>query len=134
MGEMKFLLDTHAWLWWAFDDSRLPKTMRTIIAEPSNQIFVSAASAWEIATKFRIGKLPSASVLVQDIDGWRQRCGFAEIPITVLHAQKAGTWANPHRDPFDRMLAAQSAMEQLPCITADPELASFGIDVVWNAR
>lgn len=129
---MRFLLDTHAWLWWAFDDPRLPKTMRTIIAEPTHQIFVSAASAWEIATKFRIGKLPSANVLVQDIDGWRKRCGFTDLPISVTHAQKAGAWTNPHRDPFDRMLAAQSALEQIPCISADPELASFGISLLWD--
>ncbi len=131
---MRFLLDTHAWLWWAFDDPSLPKMMRAIIAEPDHQIFISAASAWEIATKFRIGKLPSANVLVQDLDGWRKRCGFIELPVSVPHAQKAGMWANPHRDPFDRMLAAQSAIEQLPCISADPALVSFGISVVWDAR
>lgn len=128
---MKFMLDTHTWLWWLFNDSRLPSSMRAIIAEPDNQIFISAASAWEIATKFRIGKLPSAAVLVQDIDGWRQRCGFVELPVTIAHAQKAGAWANPHRDPFDRMLAAQSAIENLPLICTDPDLKSFGITLVW---
>lgn len=129
---MKFLLDTHIWLWWAFNDSRLPRRMRAIIAEPTNRILISAASAWEISTKFRIGKLPSAAVLAQDIDTWRERCGFDSLPITLAHAQKAGTWANPHRDPFDRMLAAQSAIEQVPLITADSELRSFGVTIIWD--
>lgn len=129
---MKFLLDTHAWLWWLFDDPRLPRNVRSIIAEPTNQILVSAASAWEIATKYRIGKLPSASVLVQDIDAWRQRSGFVELPVTIAHAQKAGMWVAAHRDPFDRMLAAQSAIEQLPLVSMDPEFQLFGITVIWH--
>ena len=129
---MKFLLDTHVWLWWAFDDSKLPSSMRAIIAEPTNIILISAASAWEIATKVRIGKLPSAVTLAQDIDTWRIRCGFRELPVTISHAQRAGAWTNPHRDPFDRMLAAQGAIEQVPLMTADPVLKSFGIGLIWE--
>jgi len=128
---MKYLLDTHTLLWWLFDDSRLSQTARGIIAEPGNGVFVSSASAWEIATKYRIGKLPSASVLVQDMAGWIERAGFKELPVTISHAQRAGSWSQPHRDPFDRMLAAQSAMENLPLIGCDKTLRAFGISLIW---
>ncbi|MEO7794190.1 MAG: type II toxin-antitoxin system VapC family toxin [Thermoanaerobaculia bacterium] len=128
---MRFLLDTHALLWWLFDDPRLSPAAREVVAEPQNEIFVSAASAWEIATKFRLGKLAVATELVQDIDGWIRRAGFAALPVAIVHAQRAGAWPHPHRDPFDRMLAAQSSIEELQLITQDPAFESFGIRVFW---
>ncbi len=128
---MRFLLDTHALLWWLFDDERLSADARSIIAEPSHQLLVSSASAWEIATKYRLGRLDSAAELVSDISGWIARARMLELPVSIRHAQHAGLWAVPHRDPFDRMLAAQCALEDLPLVTRDPAFGQFGIRVVW---
>jgi PIN domain nuclease of toxin-antitoxin system len=128
---MRYLLDTHALLWWLFDDDRLGSTPRGIISDPNNILFVSSASAWEIATKYRLGKLPAARVLVQDIGGWVRRAGFTELRVSIAHAQRAGTWPQPHRDPFDRMLAAQSVIEDVPMISCDEALRSFGVALLW---
>jgi PIN domain nuclease of toxin-antitoxin system len=128
---MTYLLDTHALLYWLFHDRRLSAPARGMIADPVNRILVSSASAWEIATKHRLGKLRDADALVSDIRGWVERAGFAELPVTIAHAQRAGGWDNRHRDPFDRMLAAQCAIEGVPLVTSDPALAAFGIPVVW---
>ena len=128
---MAFLLDTHALLWWLFDDPKLSPPVRGILADPSNEVFVSAVSAWEIATKHRLGRLNAASVLVQDIAGWVERAGFTELPVSLAHAQRAGSWPQPHRDPFDRMLAAQSVLNGLRLISCDKTLEIFGLDLLW---
>jgi PIN domain nuclease of toxin-antitoxin system len=128
---MRFLLDTHALLWWLYDDPRLPKRVREIVGDAANEVLVSSASAWEISTKYRLGRLPSASELVRDISGWVHRAGFLELPVTMLHGQRAGTWPQSHRDPFDRMLAAQSALEEIPLVSGDPRFEDFGIRLVW---
>jgi PIN domain nuclease of toxin-antitoxin system len=119
---VRFLLDTHALLWWLFDDARLSSTARGIVSD---------ASAWEISTKHRLGRLDSAAPLLADLPGWLVRAGFRELPISVAHARKAGGWRNDHRDPFDRMLAAQSALEDVPLLSRDPELEAFGVRLVW---
>ena len=103
---MRYLLDTHALLWWLFNDPKLSERARGLMADVANELLVSSASAWEIATKHRLGRLDSAKVLVQDISGWIGKAGFRELPIGIAHAQKAGAFTHPHRDPFDRMLAA----------------------------
>ncbi|HSF20336.1 MAG TPA: type II toxin-antitoxin system VapC family toxin [Vicinamibacteria bacterium] len=128
---MRFLLDTHALLWWLYDDPRLSERARGIVRDPANEILVSGASGWEISTKYRLGKLPGASELVRDIEGWVRRAGFRELPVTIAHGQRAGSWPQAHRDPFDRMLAAQCALEEIPLIGRDPELKDFGIRLVW---
>lgn len=128
---MRFLLDTHALLWWLFDDPRLSTVARDVLADAQNEILVSSACAWEISTKHRLGKLPSATELVRDIAEWVRRARFVELPVTIAHAQRAGSWPQAHRDPFDRMLAAQSALEELPLVSRDPSLAGFGIRLVW---
>jgi PIN domain nuclease of toxin-antitoxin system len=126
-----FLLDTHTLLWWLFDDQRLPDTVRAIMTDAEHRIFVSSASAWEIATKYRLGRIPAARGLVQDIRGWIRRARFDELPIGIQHAQRAGGFAAAHRDPFDRMLAAQSEIEDLPLVTRDPAFSTFGTRTVW---
>jgi len=88
-------------------------------------------SAWELATKVRLGKLDGAGELVRDMEGWIERAGLLELAITIGHAQRAGSWPQSHRDPFDRMLAAQSAIEDLPLISRDPVLATFGVRLIW---
>jgi PIN domain nuclease of toxin-antitoxin system len=128
---MRFLLDTHALLWWLFNDPGLSANARDIITDPENAILVSSASAWEIATKHRLGRLSAASELARDVAGWIERAGMAELLITIPHAQRAGNWAQSHRDPFDRLLAAQSAIEDVPLITRDPAFGAFAIRTVW---
>ena len=128
---MNYLVDTHALLWWLFDSPKLSPRARAIMGDRANTLVVSSASAWEIATKHRIGKLPEASVLVQDLPGWIGKAGFSDLPISMTHAVKAGQWESPHRDPFDRMIAAQSAIEQLPILGTDQVMQTFGVVVVW---
>jgi PIN domain nuclease of toxin-antitoxin system len=131
LGTVSHLLDTHALLWWLFDDRRLSRKATAILRNPNSRVLVSSASAWEIATKHRLGRLDSAEPLVRDFTGWMTKAGFSELPISSTHAVSAGAWDTKHRDPFDRMLAAQSATERLPLITRDPIFADFGIDTVW---
>lgn len=128
---MSFLLDTHALLWWLFDDPGLSQNARAIIADPSNRMLVSSASAWEIATKHRLGKLPAAEQLVQDLAGWVSKAGFLPLPIQIRHAEHAGRFPQPHRDPFDRMLAAQSLLEDCSLISRDRQLDPFGVTRIW---
>ncbi len=128
---MQVLLDTHALLFWLFDDPRLSDAARSVIADPNTAAFVSAASSFEIHTKQRLGKLTIADALVSDLSGWVRKAGFRELPMTVEHAAQAGSWPHPHRDPFDRILAAQASLEQMPLVTRDEALRSFGVPLVW---
>jgi len=128
---MAFLLDTHALLWWLAEPERLSPAVHATLADPAQGVFVSAASAWEIATKHRLGRLPTAEVLLQD--GWSlmERQGFQPLPVNWSHGLRAGSYPMPHRDPFDRLLAAQAELEQLILITLDPALASFPCQTLW---
>lgn len=128
---MRYLLDTHAFLWWLTDDPQLSPVARKVIADESKVILVSAASAWEIATKYRLGKLPMAEGAIARFNELVEADGFEHLPVTYLHALKAGTYDVDHRDPFDRMLAAQSALELAPLISCDPAFAAFGSKVIW---
>lgn len=128
---MTYRLDTHVLLWWLFHDRHLSARAAGVIADPENRILVSSASAWEIATKHRIGKLSGVDALVRDIPEWIGKAGFEELSITVRHAQKAGSWKLVHRDPFDRMLAAQSALEGFALVSSDKALRAFGLNLVW---
>ena len=128
---MAYLLDTHALLWWLFDDPKLSSNARGVILDPGNEILVSSISALEIATKHRLGKLDSATSLLQDFTGWMAQAGFAELSVSIVHAQKAGSWLQPHRDPFDRILAAQSLLEGAPLISGDDAFVQFGVNLLW---
>ena len=127
----RLLLDTHALLWWYSDDPALPPSTRKAIAYPANNILVSAASAWEIAIKFRIGKLASASEVVQNFDGDLERCGFVGLPISPAHSIRAGLLPGPLRDPFDRMLIAQTQAEGLVIVSNEKAFDRYGIRRVW---
>jgi len=126
------LLDTHAFLWWVFADSRLSRLARTAIDEATtNEIFVSAASAWEIATKYRIGKLPDAAVVAENIPATLMQEGFEQLAVSVHHAQRAGSLAGHHNDPFDRMLIAQALLEDMTLISNERAFDVYGVKRLW---
>ena len=128
---MRILLDTHALLWWLDGDRRLSQRARRLIDSDQTAVLVSAASAWEICTKFRLGKLPGAAAVAADLMGCLDSQGFAPLSITVDHAQRAGSLPGPHRDPFDRVLIAQAQAEDLPLVTIDPVFGLYGVKVIW---
>lgn len=128
---MTYLIDTHVLLWWLFADKRLSKRADALLRDPQNQIVVSSATAWEIAIKHRSGRLASAAPLVAGYAAWLVRAGFSELRISSAHAIRAGGWDVAHRDPFDRMLAAQSTIEQVKLVTRDPAFDAFGIETIW---
>ena len=128
---MRLLLDTHALLWWMTDDGRLSERARACIAEQRSEIYVSAASACEIATKHRLGKLGGVPDVVRRFPELIAADGFLHLPITHLHALRAGDFDADHRDPFDRMLAAQAELERLTLVTRDPAFAAFGVATLW---
>ena len=128
---MRYLLDTHTLIWWWNDDARLSRAAYDLISECDNEIWVSAVSAWEIATKARIGKLSDMPDAVTRYPILMARNGFHPLPIQENHALKAGQYPQLHRDPFDRLLAAQAEIEKMPLITCDPEFASFNCVVYW---
>jgi PIN domain nuclease of toxin-antitoxin system len=129
MGK-RYLIDTHVLLWWIFDDPKLDQNIREIIQNPSNKIIVSSASAWEIATKYRIGKLPEAKELLENYDQIIQKARFSQLSITTAHALRAGSLPIQHRDPFDRMIMAQSELEKIPVITYDPAFKTGLLEVI----
>ena len=131
---MSYLLDTHILLWWLFDDPKLDAACRDIIRNPDHLILVSSASAWEIATKYRIGKLPEAKPLVESYPQVLQQAKFVELAITAAHALRAGSLPIPHRDPFDRMLMAQAELENLTILTYDPAFQTGLIQIIPVAK
>jgi len=128
---MQALLDTHALLWWLSDDPQLTRPARKIIADTNNLLLVSAASAWEIATKVRLGKLPTAADLADDFAGHPEREGFQMLSISWDHAIRAGLLAGPHKDPFDRMLIAQAQAENIPILSNDSQFDTYGVRRLW---
>lgn len=128
---MKLLLDTHALLWWFTDTPELSVKAREAIADERNRILVSAASAWELATKHRLGKLEQAAEALFRFNELVAADGFEHLPVSYLHAIKAGSYPSEHRDPFDRMLAAQSGLEAATLVTCDPALRGFGVEILW---
>ncbi|MCP5370583.1 MAG: type II toxin-antitoxin system VapC family toxin [Hyphomicrobiales bacterium] len=128
---MRVLLDTHALLWWLDGDDRLPPAMREVIADPATGVLVSAASAWEIATKVRIGKLPGAVAVAAELPDRMAEQGFAELPVSLAHALRAGGLPGPHRDPFDRMLVAQALVEDLPLVSNERAFDAYAVRRLW---
>ncbi len=131
---ISYLLDTHILLWWLFDDPKLNSECREIIRNSSNQIFVSSATAWEIATKYRLGKLPEAKPLVESYSQLLTQAQFSELVITATQALRAGSLPIPHRDPFDRMIMAQAEQENLTLITYDSAFQSGLISIFPPAK
>jgi PIN domain nuclease of toxin-antitoxin system len=128
---MRALLNTHALLWAAFHKELLSARAQKLIQSPANEILVSAASAWEIAAKYRLGKLPHAQVLVQEFISKVTSAGYVLLSISAEHALRAGRLPADHKDPFDRMLAAQAIHEDLPLVSNNQQLDVFGVRREW---
>jgi PIN domain nuclease of toxin-antitoxin system len=128
---VRVLLDTHALLWWLADDDRLAKSARDVIGDQSNEVLVSAATAWEIATKVRIGKLPQHAGVASDLPMHLAAQGFGALAITIEHGQRAGLLPGPHRDPFDRMLIAQAHSEGIPLVSNEDIFDRYGVTRIW---
>jgi PIN domain nuclease of toxin-antitoxin system len=128
---MKLLLDSHALLWWALDSEELSRKARRALSDVNNDVYVSAATAWEIATKFRIGRLPDADQLAHSFSDTLQRLGFLELPISIEHAERAGLMRIEHKDPFDRMLIAQSQAEGLVLVSNEGLFDAFNVHRLW---
>lgn len=120
---MQLLLDTRAFLWWNDDDPALGATARAAIAGPGNVVFVSAATAWEIAVKRALGKLDAPG----DIAEWLPANGFVELAIDISHAVRSAELPFRHRDPFDRLLIAQALLEDLTLVTGDPDILEYDV-------
>jgi PIN domain nuclease of toxin-antitoxin system len=128
---VRLLLDTHALLWWWTNDKRLSAGARAGIGEARHRVLVSAASVWEISTKFRLGKLALAATVLKQFQSLIEADGFEHLPITWQHSLRAGAYPQEHRDPFDRMLAAQSDIERARLVTCDGAFGAFNTDVLW---
>ena len=126
---MKLLLDTHAFLWWLRDDKSLGVAARRAIEAPENIVLVSAASAWEIATKRARGKLPGLP-RAGDIEEWIERSGCTPLAITVGHAVASAQLPLHHRDPFDRLLIAQAQAEDAMLVASDPQIARYRVKLL----
>ncbi len=128
---MAVLLDTHAVIWWWLDSPRLGPEARRVISAGDDPVFVSAVSAIEIAIKFRIGKLTEFGDPENRFPTLMAENQFTGLDVTTAHALRAGLMSGEHRDPFDRLIAAQALSEDLAVVTRDPVFAAFGCKTVW---
>lgn len=128
---MKALLDSHTLIWTAVAPHLLSREATVIVADERNTIFVSAASAWEISTKVRLGKLPIAQLLENNFIEAARIAGYSLLSIDVETALRAGRLPGKHRDPFDRMIAAQALAMDIPVISSDAKLEEFGVRRIW---
>jgi PIN domain nuclease of toxin-antitoxin system len=126
---LRLLLDTHALIWWVEDSPLLSEAARAAIAD--NEVLVSAASAWEVATKFRLGKLPSAERMARALAAEVAAEGFTPLAVTLDHATLAGSLDIAHKDPFDRLLVAQARVERMPLVSNEKLFDGFGVERVW---
>jgi PIN domain nuclease of toxin-antitoxin system len=128
---VRVLLDTHALLWWTLDDPKLSGKARSVLSSFESEVFVSAASAWEIATKVRLGKLPGAEAFVSEFPARMEILGFRELAISIEHGQRAGLLPGEHKDPFDRMLIAQAQAENLPIVSNEQVFDTYRVRRIW---
>ena len=131
MGAVKLLLDTHAFLWRAVGSTRLSDPASHAIDDRSNEVFVSPASAWEVSTKTRLGKLPEGEAILLRFASTITELRAVPLPMSIEHSLLAGSFVTEHRDPFDRMLAAQAAIEGAVLITADRAFSAFPVTTLW---
>jgi PIN domain nuclease of toxin-antitoxin system len=125
------LLDTHALIWWLAGDDALSRRAQEAIEDEANSVAVSAASAMEVATKHRIGKLPNVALLARDFEAIVADQGFDKLPITVHHARVAGEMKIDHKDPFDRLLIAQALAEDMMLVSNEALFDDFAVNRLW---
>jgi PIN domain nuclease of toxin-antitoxin system len=128
---MRLLLDTHTLVWVMNSDPRLGRAARAAIASPTNQAFVSAATVWEASIKFQLGKFPEAALLVDHPSKVLRSLDIEGLPISLEHARLAGSFVSKHKDPFDRMLAAQALLEGLILVSVDPIFDGLAVQRLW---
>ena len=128
---MRILLDTHALIWWSSDDGQLGEKARRAIADAGSEVLVSAATAWELCTKYRLGKLPEAEYIATHLAEYLGEQGFSPLPVSLSHGQRAGSLPGPHKDPFDRMLIAQAQAEDLVLVSNEEAFDGYGVRRIW---
>jgi PIN domain nuclease of toxin-antitoxin system len=128
---MRYLLDTHTFLWWNMDDPHLSSLAQELILDGNNEIFLSAASAWEIAIKTARGRLTLPEDPARYISNCLIRHGFQALPVQIQHAVRVYKLPMHHADPFDRLLIAQSQIESMPLISGDADIRKYELEVIW---
>ena len=128
---MRYLLDTHTFLWWNMDDAQLSSLAKELIADSNNEIFLSAASAWEIAIKTARGRLTLPEDPTRFVSNRMSLHGFQALPVQIHHAVQVYKLPMHHADPFDRLLIAQSQIESMPLISADADIRKYEVEVIW---
>lgn len=127
----RLLLDTHALVWWFLNDPRTSESARAAIVDETSTVYVSAASSWEIATKARVKRDQAMATVADRYNALVDRNAFVHLPVTHVHGLRAGSYTVAHRDPFDRMLAAQGELENLTLVTRDRAFGHFGVATLW---
>jgi PIN domain nuclease of toxin-antitoxin system len=127
---MKLLLDTHAFLWWLSDDRQLGPQARKAIEQPDNLVYVSVATAWEIALERAVGRLEASG----DIADWIEQSAFSDLPIEVEHAVVSAELPKHHSDPFDRLLVAQAQLDDMTLVTCDDEITEYDVSLLDASR
>ncbi len=128
---MRLILDTHAFLWWITDDPQLSPHARNAISNPDNELFLSAASAWEIAIKTGLGRLRLQERPDRFIPDQLSKNGILPLPVEMSHALYTARLPAIHRDPFDRLITAQSIMEKMPIVTTDSSIRKYKVQTIW---
>lgn len=128
---MRILLDTHAFLWWVTDDEQLSRRARRLLGDGKNEVFFSAASAWEISIKSSLGRVALPDDAERYVPKQLEQNAFEALPVRLQHALRVGALPDIHRDPFDRLLVAQALIEDLTLLSRDRHLASYSVRVVW---
>ena len=128
---IKLLLDSVALIWWFTGNPKFSRPVRRQIEDGECLVYVSAASAWEIATKVRQGKMPETISLITHFDDYLAEQEFLPLAVTMAHARLGGSLASPHKDPFDRLIAAQAQVEGMPVVTCDAAFQGLGVRILW---
>jgi PIN domain nuclease of toxin-antitoxin system len=128
---VRILLDTHCWLWMLVAPDRFSETARRLIEDPASELLLSAASSWEIAIKYELGKLPLPEPPARYVPARMQASGITSLPVEHAHALHVAELPGHHRDPFDRLLVSQAILEKLVLLTADPQLEPYEVRLQW---
>jgi PIN domain nuclease of toxin-antitoxin system len=131
---MKVLIDTQCWLWWFAEEDRLNPDARELIANSDNLVYFSAASSWEIAVKYSLGKLRLPESPERYVPSRLSSQGMMGLPVAHVHALRVASLPDHHRDPFDRLIVAQAQTESLAVLTADPSIALYDVEAIWAGR